>query len=215
VLGTRSLVEGLAAVDAAARPRALVCASATGYYGDRGEEPLAEDAAPGAGFLAGVCRAWEAEAIRAEALGLRVVRLRIGLVLGAGGGALPPMLPLYRAGLGGPLGSGRQWWPWVALDDVVGLIRHALAGAVVGAVNAVTPAPVRQRDFARALGRALGRPAVLPAPAWGLRLALGRFAPEILSSQRALPAAAQASGYGFLRTDLAGALAAALVRGMR
>ena len=207
VLGTRSLVDRLEAL--ALRPRLLVCASATGYYGDRGEETLTEDAAPGSRFLADVCREWEAEASRAEALGVRVVRLRFGLVLGPGGGALGPMLPIFRAGLGGPLGTGRQWWPWVSLSDVVGFIVHALTAEVSGAVNVVAPEPIRQRDFARRLGRLLRRPAFLPVPGWALRLALGRFAPELLSSQRAVPRAMLRSGYAFVHADLDAALRAA------
>jgi hypothetical protein len=208
VAGTRSLVDGIAAL--AKRPRILVSASATGYYGDRGEELLPEDSAPGHGFLAEVCRGWEAEAVRAETLGLRVVRLRFGPVLGRGGGALGPMLPLFRAGLGGPLGSGRQWWPWIAYEDAVGLIAHALATELSGPVNAVGPEAVRQRDFARALGRALRRPALVPTPAWALRIALGAFARELLSSQRTAPKAALAAGYRFRRPSLAEALEAAV-----
>jgi hypothetical protein len=206
--GTRALVDRLGAL--AERPRVLISASATGYYGNRGEETLADDASPGTGFLAEVCRDWEAEATRAAELGLRVVRLRFGLVLGPGGGALGPMLPLYRAGLGGPLGSGCQWWPWVSLEDVLGLVTRVLARDLAGAVNAVAPEAVRQRDFARALGRTLRRPAFLPAPAWALRIGLGRFAPELLASQRATPRVALASGYGFVHAELADALTAAL-----
>lgn len=208
VEGTRALIARLGSL--AERPRVLISASATGYYGDRDEEPLDEDAAPGAGFLADVCRDWEAEAIRAVDLGLRVVRLRLAPVLGPGGGALVPMLPLYRAGLGGPLGSGCQWWPWVSLDDVAGIVPHVLAAEIAGAVNVVAPEAVRQREFARALGRALRRPAILPAPAWALELVLGRFARELLASQRATPRVAQATRYGFRHAELAGALRAAL-----
>jgi hypothetical protein len=208
VLGMSTLVESLASL--APRPRVLICASATGYYGDRGEETLTEDAAPGAGFLAEVCRDLEAEAMRAASLGLRVVRLRFGLVLGSGGGALGPMLPLYRAGLGGPLGSGRQWWPWVSLADVVGFVVHALTADLSGAINVVSPEAVRQREFARALGRVLGRPSIVPVPAWALRIGLGRFAPELLSSQHAVPQAMLRSGYRFRQAELAGALVAAV-----
>jgi len=204
VEGTRALVTGLATL--AERPRVLISASATGYYGDRGEETLTEDAPAGGGFLAEVCRDWEQEAARATAFGLRVARLRFGLVLGPGGGALAPMLPLYRAGLGGPLGSGRQWWPWVSLPDVVGLIAHLLTAETAGPVNAVAPAAVRQRDFARALGRVLRRPALLPAPAWGLRIGLGRFASELLASRRVVPQAALGSGYRFVHAELDAAL---------
>ncbi len=207
VLGTRHLVEGLARLSADERPKALITASAVGYYGDRGDELLTEDAPPGQSFLAKVCQDWEREAQRAEALGMRVVRLRFGLVLGRDGGALPQMLPLFRWGLGGPLGSGRQWWSWVHVKDAVGLIVFALEDASLeGAVNAVAPEPVRQRDFAKALGRALRRPAVVPTPAWALRLALGEFAGELLASVRAIPQKAQEAGYRFQHPELEGAL---------
>lgn len=208
---TRALVEGLATRPAGERPRVLISASAVGYYGDRGETPLDEEAPAGAGFLAEVCRAWEDEAARAEALGLRVVCLRFGLVLGPGGGALGRMLPLFRLGLGGPLGSGRQWWSWVQREDALGLIRFALEReALRGPVNVVSPEPVRQRAFARALGRALRRPALLPTPAWALRLALGGFARELLASLRVQPRQALAAGYAFRYPELEAALAACL-----
>jgi len=210
VTGTANLVAGLRS--AAARPRALICASATGYYGDRGEETLAEEAGPGRGFLADLCRDWEAEAARSRELGLRVVHLRLGLVLGPRGGALGPMLPLYRLGLGGRLGSGRQWWPWISLEDGIGLIVHALESDIDGPLNAVAPEPVRQRDFARALGRALQRPASLPAPGWALKLALGGFGRELLSSQRAVPHAALARGFCYRHSDLASLLTEILAR---
>lgn len=196
VAGTRNLVAGIAA--AGGQTTVLVAASAVGYYGDRGEETLTEGSAPGDGFLARLVAAWEAESARARDLGVRSVRLRCGLVLGPGGGALEAMLPIFRLGLGGPLGSGRQWWSWVHLDDAAGLIAFSLQSpGVDGAVNATAPAPVRQRDFARALGSALGRPALLPAPAPALRLALGEFGSELLSSQRTLPDRAQTLGYRF------------------
>ena len=186
---------------------ALVSASAVGYYGHRGEEELAEDAPSGEGFLADVSVRWEAAASEASSPGTRVVLLRTGLVAGRGGGFLGPVSRLTRLGVGGPLGSGRQWWPWVHLDDVVGLILHALDNeAVQGPVNVCAPAPVRQRDLARALGRVLRRPALMPAPAFGLRLMLGGFASELLNSRRAVPVAALASGYVFRHADLEAAL---------
>ncbi len=198
VRGTRNLVTGLAQLREAERPRALISASAVGYYGDRGDELLAEDAPPGTGFLARVCQDWEREAQRAEELGLRVVCLRFGIVLGCDGGALPRMLLPFKLGLGGPLGSGRQWWSWVHIEDAVGLMAFALEHETLsGAVNAVAPEPVRQRDFAKTLGRVLRRPAVLPAPAFALKLALGEFAGELLASTRAVPQKAQESGYRF------------------
>jgi NAD dependent epimerase/dehydratase family enzyme len=188
-------------------PHALICASAIGYYGHRGEEQLAEDSPPGAGFLAGVCRDWEAEALRAEGLGLRVVRLRTGIVLDPGGGALVSMLPLFRTGLGGPMGSGKQWWSWIDSRDLVALIQHALEHEVRGALNGVSPEPVRQRDFARALGRALHRSALLPTPAFALRAALGGFAEELLASRRIEPRAALGCGFTFHWPRLEPALA--------
>ena len=206
--GTRNLVLGMqGAQDAGIAPRTLVSASAVGYYGHRGEEELTEDAPPGEGFLSGVCVQWEAAASEASSSGTRVVLLRTGLVAGRGGGFLTPLSRLTRFGLGGPAGSGRQWWPWVHLDDVVGLILHALDNdAVQGPLNVCAPAPVRQRDMAKALGRVLRRPAFAPAPAFALRLALGGFAVELLNSRRAVPTAALASGYAFRHSDLDAAL---------
>ncbi len=198
---TRAVVAGISA--AKQRPAVLVNASAVGYYGDRGDEVLEESAPPGHDFLAQLCRDWEKEAGVAQTLGVRTVTLRIGVVLGKGGGALPRMLPPFRFGLGGPLGSGRQWMPWIALDDLCALVLHAVESDLSGPVNAVAPQPARNADFARALGRALGRPAVLPAPAFALKLALGEMAPALLlSSQRALPAKALASGFRFAHPDL-------------
>ena len=181
----------------------LVSASAVGFYGHRGEEELTEDAPPGDGFLSSVCVRWEAAASEASSSGTRVVLLRTGLVAGRGGGFLTPLSRLTRFGLGGPAGSGRQWWPWVHLDDVVGLILHALDNeAVQGPLNVCAPAPARQREVASALGRVLRRPAFAPAPAFVLRRVLGEFATELLNSRRTLPAAALASGYAFRHTDL-------------
>ena len=182
-------------------------ASASGYYGHGGEEELTEDAPPGEGFLSGVCVQWEEAASQASLSGMRVVLLRTGLVAGRGGGFLAPLSRLTRFGLGGPAGSGQQWWPWVHLHDVVGLILHALDNdAVQGPLNVCAPAPVRQRDLAKALGRVLRRPAFAPAPAFVLRLVLGEFATELLNSRRTLPAAALASGYAFRHPDLDAAL---------
>lgn len=211
VRGTRALVDAIGRSQAP--PGLLVCASAVGYYGDRGEESLPESAEAGSGFLADVCRQWEAEAERAASLGLRVVRLRLGLVLGSGGGVLGAMVPLFARGLGGPIGSGRQWWPWVHVDDVIALACYALENPVLcGAVNATSPEPVRQRDFARALGRTLARPARLPAPSAALRLMLGGFGSELLASRRAVPEAAVRSGFAFAHTDLERALTEVLAR---
>jgi uncharacterized protein (TIGR01777 family) len=205
VLGTKNLVNALAQLSS--RPKVLISASAIGYYGDRGEETLTEDAAPGSDFLAQVCRDWENEALKAESLGMRVVRLRIGLVLGRGGGTLQALLPLFRVGLGGPLGSGRQWWSWIHRDDLCRLIVQILANEnVSGPINATAPQPVRQKEFAQVLGRVLRRPAFLPTPAFALKIALGEFADGILASQRVLPRRAQEMGYRFQFEELEGAL---------
>lgn len=204
--GTRTLVDWLAA--RAARPRVLVAASAIGFYGDRGDEPLREDAGAGEGFLADLCRRWEQEALRAEQAGIRVVCLRIGLVLARGDGLLGRLEGIFRLGAGGPLASGRQWFPWVHCDDVVGAIEWAIEREQSrGAYNLAAPGVVRQGDFARALGRALHRPALLPTPAFALRLVFGRLAGELLASQRVLPERLSAEGYSFRFRDLEPALA--------
>ena len=174
------------------RPRILISASAVGYYGARGDEALDETSAPGAGFLTEVCRPWEDEASRAEAVGMRVVRLRLGMVLAGDGGALGRMLPPFRAFVGGRLGDGEQWVSWIHRGDVTGLVVDALANdGYQGAVNATAPQPVRNRDFVAALGRVLARPAAIPVPAVVLRLALGEMADVLLTGQRVLPRAAE------------------------
>jgi len=183
-----------------------VSASAIGYYGDRGDEELTEDSGPGNDFLADVSKEWEAEAVNAEAAGVTVIRLRTGIVLGHGGGALAEMLLPAKLGAGGPLGSGRQWWSWIHLQDVVGIIEHALGLQDSQALNNTAPEPVRQNAFAKALGRVLHRPAFAPAPAFMLKLVLGGFANELLSSKRVLPAATLASGYEYRFPELEGAL---------
>ncbi len=206
VEGTRAVVQALAAL---APPAAtLVCASGVGYYGDRGDEPLTETAAPGTGFLAEVAQAWEAEAIAAETHGARVVRARLGMVLSPQGGAWPALRRIFRLGLGGRLGSGRQWISWIHADDAAALLVAAATDArYAGALHLTAPAPVPQREFARGLARALRRPALLPAPALGLRLLLGRQASFLLDGQRALPAAAQEAGFAFRFPTLEAALA--------
>ncbi len=204
--GTRRLLEALA--DASTRPSVLVSAGAIGFYGDRGDEELTESSAPGEGFLSETSVAWEREATAAERLGVRVVRLRIGIVLARGGGALGAMLTPARLGLGGPLGDGRQWWSWIAREDLIGIVRLALDDDTMsGAVNVTAPAAVRQADFAKTLGRVLHRPAFMPAPGWALRTMLGGFSEELLSSKRVLPAAAEACGYQFQQPHLEAALA--------
>jgi hypothetical protein len=205
--GTRRLVETFGAL--AARPRVLVSASAVGYYGARDDAPLAEDAAAGTGFLAATCQAWEAAAREAERAGIRVVCARIGVVLGADGGALAKMVPPFRWLLGGPLGDGRQWVSWIHVDDVVALLLWALRTPEVrGALNATAPEPVRMRAFCEALGQALHRPSWAPVPAFALRLLLGEAADVLLTGQRAVPVRAQQGGYLFRYPELLPALRA-------
>lgn len=205
---TRLLAEALAGL--APRPRVLLSASAIGVYGDRGDEWLEESSSPGAGFLADMARAWEAAAQPAARAGIRVAHPRTGLVLAAHGGALAAMLPLFRLGLGGPLGSGRQWWSWVTLDDTVAALVHALGhDDVRGPFNVVAPTPVRCGAFARALGAALHRPALLPAPAFALRLVMGaqRADELLLSSARVRPAVLERTGFAYAHRVLGPALA--------
>jgi uncharacterized protein (TIGR01777 family) len=205
---TRSIVRAIASMDPAARPRVLVCASAVGFYGTRGDELLTETSAPGEGFLADVCREWESEAARARELGVRVVSVRIGIVLSTAGGALAKMLPIFRAGLGGRLGDGKQWMPWIHIDDLVGLLRFAAANdQLEGPIDASAPDIVNNSAFTRALGAALHRPALVPAPAFALRLALGEAASVVLASQRVAPARALEAGYRFAHPKLPEALA--------
>ncbi len=209
VQGTSHLVAGMGAADTP--PSVLVSVSAVGYYGDRGEEDLTEASGPGEGFLAGVCTAWEAAAYRAEELGVRVVTPRIGLVLGREGGALAALRPIYRSGLGGPLGSGRQYWPWVHVEDVIGLLLWvARTPSLSGAVNVAGPEPATNREISRALGRALRRPAVLPVPGFALRLVVGEFAGDLLASQKVVPAAALDHGFAFRFADHRVAVAEAI-----
>jgi uncharacterized protein (TIGR01777 family) len=208
---TRSLAQAVSALPEPQRPRVLVCASAVGYYGSRGEEILDEDAAAGSGFLAEVCRAWEAEAAAVGRLGVRCVMLRTGIVLAREGGALPLMALPFRFGVGGRLGHGRQWVPWVHVDDVVSLIEAALCDeAFRGPLNAVAPEPVRNAELTRALARRLHRPALLRVPAFALRAALGELAGELLDSRRCQPRRALARGYAFAHSQLETALAAEL-----
>ena len=205
VTGTRNLVQALSTMSR--RPAVLVCGSAIGYYGSRGEEVLTESSAAGSGFMADVCVAWEKEAEMAESLGIRLVKLRTGVVLGANGGALAKMLPPFKAGMGGKLGHGDQWMSWVHVDDLVGLIVHALDNPVRGAVNGTAPNPVTNTDFTKALGHAVSRPAVFPMPAFTLKLMFGEMADVMLASQRVLPKAAESAGYNFRYPGLEGALA--------
>lgn len=189
-------------------PRVLLSASAVGYYGSRGDETLTEESTPGTGFLADVARQWEAALAPATEAGVRAVSLRIGFILSPRGGGLARMLPPFRMGVGGRVGSGRQWMSWISLDDVVGAIQHALAAdALWGAVNAVAPHPVTNAEFTRTLGRVLGRPTIFPMPGFAARLAFGEMADALLlSSQRVQPAKLQSSGFQFRHPELEGAL---------
>jgi uncharacterized protein len=206
VRGTRLLCEALAR--RRRRPKVLVSSSAVGIYGDRGEEIVDEASPSGRGFLAEVCREWEAATRPAEEAGIRVVRLRTAVVLTPSGGALAKMLLPFRLGVGGALGSGRQYMSWIAIDDLVSLILHAITrDSVSGPLNASTPNPVTNREFARAMGRVLSRPAIFPVPARALRLLLGEMAQEtLLSSARGMPRRAIESGYRFRHPELEGAL---------
>jgi uncharacterized protein (TIGR01777 family) len=208
-LGTRNLVEGIAAADP--RPRALVSSSAVGYYGPRGDERVDETDPPGSGFLAEVCVIWEREAQRAAELGLRVVTVRTGVVLDRSGGALAKMLPFFKLGLGGPVAGGDQYMPWIHVDDVVGLYLAAIDGEQWdGAVNASAPEPVTNAAFSKALGRALHRPAFAPVPALAVRTLYGEMAEIVTEGQRVVPRRAQALGYEFAHPDLGEALRSAL-----
>jgi uncharacterized protein (TIGR01777 family) len=208
-VGTRNLVAGLRAAEP--RPGVLVSASAVGFYGPRGDEPVTEDEPPGDDFLAGVCAAWEREAAKAEELGMRVVRVRTGVVLDKGGGALAKMLPFFRLGIGGPVAGGRQYMPWIHVDDLVGVYVAALDGGEwSGAVNATAPDPATNKEFSRALGRALRRPALAPVPAFAIRALYGEMATIVVTGQRAVPARAQALGYRFEHPEIGAALASAL-----
>jgi uncharacterized protein len=208
IVGTRRIVEAIQAM--AKRPRVLVSASAIGFYGDTGET-LADESSPmGDGFLADVCREWEGEAGRAESSGVRVVLVRIGFVLGSGG-ALKLIRPVFKMGLGGKLGSGRQWMSAVHVDDVAGIIVWALENeALSGPVNAVMPAPFRNSDFTRELAKCVGRPAIFPVPAFALRLALGELSRTMLDSARIAPRVAREAGYTYKFPTLPLALGNAL-----
>jgi uncharacterized protein (TIGR01777 family) len=210
VEGTRLLCEALAGL--ASPPKTLVAASAIGYYGDRGAELLTEDSPPGKGFLAELCRDWEAAAEPAQQHGIRVAKLRIGVVLSARGGALASMLTPFKMGVGGVVGSGKQYWSWIALDDVVGAIQHCLKQeSICGAVNAVAPNPATNADFTKTLGAVLHRPTILPMPAFAAKLMLGEMAEELLlSSTRVKPKRLEETGYRFRYPTLESALKHAL-----
>ena len=205
-IGTRNLVAGIGLLQD--KPKVLVSVSAIGYYGDGGEEDLNESSKPGETFLAQeVCVPWEAEARKVESHGVRAVQVRNGLVLGKTGGPLPALLTPAKFGVSGPLGSGKQWWSWVHIEDQIGIMLHAIDhDEIRGPLNATAPNAVRQKVFARTLGKVLGRPAFMPAPGFMLRLVLGEFAGELLISAKVLPSIAQQSGYTFQYPQLAEAL---------
>jgi len=206
VEGTRRLCDSL--VRLSRRPKALVSASAVGFYGDRGDEILKEDSAPGSDFLAQVCREWEAATEPASRAGIRVVHLRFGMILSPAGGALKKMLLPFKLGAGGRIGSGTQYVSWIGIDEVVGVIHHAIiTESVRGPMNAVTPSPVTNAEYTRTLARVLSRPAIVPMPAFAARLAFGEMADALLlASQRVIPTRLQASGYKFRYPELEGAL---------
>jgi uncharacterized protein (TIGR01777 family) len=206
VVTTRNLVEGLRSVDR--KPAILVSGSAVGFYGDRGDEQLEETSPVGPGFMSEVCEEWEREAARASELGVRVVQVRTGVVLSGEGGALQKMLAVFKLGLGGPLGSGKQWFPWIHITDIVGIFRHAiLTASLAGPINGVAPEPVTNGEFTRELARAVHRPAFLPVPEMALRVLMGEMAAVLFGSQRVVPKAALASGYEFHYPLLESALA--------
>lgn len=212
-VGTRNLVQGLRDLPAQARPRTLACASASGFYGPHGDERVTEEEPPGDDFLARVCQAWEDEARRAEQLDVRVVRVRTGVVLSAAGGALAKMLPPFKLGIGGPVAGGRQYLPWIHVDDVVGIYLAALDHPTfAGAINAGAPEPVTNRELSRALGRVLRRPAVAPVPALALRALYGEMAQIVTTGVRMVPGRAGELGHAFRHTEVEGALRAALGR---
>jgi uncharacterized protein (TIGR01777 family) len=205
VNGTRHLVEALRKLSRP--PGVLVCASAVGYYGTRGDQLLDESSQPGEGFLADVCKEWEREAVAAESLGIRVVRVRIGVVLDPKGGALVRMLPPFRMGVGGKVGDGRQWMPWIHLQDLGNLFQFALEQPIRGPVNGTAPNPVTNADFTRALAAAVHRPAIFPVPTFGLKILFGEMSDVLLASQRVFPKAAEAAGFSFRFPQIDPALA--------
>jgi uncharacterized protein (TIGR01777 family) len=207
--GTRNLVAGLKAADP--RPTVLVSSSAVGFYGKHGDEIIDESAAPGDDFLADVCVRWEKEADAAAALGLRVVHIRTGVVLDASGGALKTMLPPFKAGVGGPVAGGKQYMPWIHLDDIVGLYLKALDDSSwSGSYNGSAPDPVTNKAFSKALGKALHRPSFSPVPAFAIKALYGEMSEVVTEGQRAVPQRALAEGYSFKHPDLDEALTSAL-----
>ncbi|HEY3306193.1 MAG TPA: TIGR01777 family oxidoreductase [Candidatus Binatia bacterium] len=206
---TRALVTAIG--KAKKKPAFFINASAVGYYGPRADEVITEESGHGGDFLAAVCSEWEEEARKAEAHGVRVIRLRTGIVLGKGGGALSKMIPPFKLFIGGPLGSGKQWMPWVHIEDEIGLIQFLMENnSARGAVNACAPNPVTMKEFSRTLSRVLHRPCWAPVPAFALHLLLGEMADMLLTGQRVMPAAAQKLGYRFRHPELREAIEALL-----
>ncbi|MGW6715107.1 TIGR01777 family oxidoreductase [Streptomyces globisporus] len=209
VLGTAAVAEAVASLDTP--PRVLLSGSAIGFYGDTGSSPVDESAPPGDGFLPSVCEEWEAATAAAEEAGVRTVHARTGLVVGREGGAWGRLFPLFKAGLGGKLGNGRQYWSFIALHDHVAALRHILdTESLTGPVNLTGPRPVTNAEVTAAMGRVLRRPTLFPAPAPALKLALGEFAEDVLGSQRVIPAKLLDSGFSFAFPDIDGAIRAAL-----
>lgn len=205
---TRRVIDAIRLLPADARPKVLVNGSAVGIYGDRGDELLSESSAPGTGYLAELCREWESAATEAEELGVRVVLLRTGVVLGHGGEAFEKLMRVFKTGLGGRLGNGRQWMPWIHLDDIRAAIVHAVASEnLAGPLNGCAPAAERNRDFTRKFAAAVHRPAILPVPGFALKLVLGGFGGALLASTHARPAALEADGFTFRFSTLESALA--------
>ena len=209
VNSTNRLVESLSKVEP--KPEVLVCASAIGFYGEGGDEEFTEDSPPGNDFLAEVCQDWELAAQKAEALGIRVVRIRLGHVLGKDGGLLRTMLPPFYMGVGGRLGSGTQWMSWIHIDDVAGIILYAIENQNVnGVLNATAPIPIRNIEFTKTLGRVIRRPTLFPVPTFALKIRFGEFTDFVLMSQRVLPEKTLSMGYEFRYADLESALRASL-----
>ncbi len=209
VQGTSTIARAMAALDP--KPRALVCGSAIGYYGNRGDTPLDETSAPGTGFLADVVVAWEAAAAPAQEAGIRTTFARTGLVVAKGGGAFAKLMPIFRLGAGGKVGSGSQYWSFISLSDEIDALTHLLESDLSGPVNLTAPTPVTNADATAALGKLLHRPALLPVPAFALKAVLGEFADDVLSSARVLPRVLEASGFTFSQPTISEALRAELV----
>jgi len=205
IITTRNLVEGMRR--AKRQPQVFVSSSAVGYYGNRGDERLEETSPPGRGFMSDLCVEWEREAMPASELGIRVVLVRTGVVFSADGGALDKILPPFKLGVGGRLGSGKQWFPWIHIDDIVGIFRHSFLNAVTGPINGAAPEAATNAEFTRELGHTLHRPTFLPVPEIALRILMGEVADVLFDSQRVIPAAALASGYEFRYPQLGPALA--------